>query len=568
MKFSGKDLSYFDEERKERFVPHVVEPSAGADRATLAFLCEAYTEDEVGGETRTVLKFHPRLAPIKAAVFPLVKRDGMPEKAEAIYRELKRHFNVFYDEKGAIGRRYRRQDEAGTPFCITVDSQTPDRRHRHVPRPRQLPAVARARRRASSRPSATCSTASPSRRVLESVRRTAIAGQTVSAGRSQHSRECTARRSTMPTRPMKPCISQATTLSTPLEADLPAFARGGWTAVELWLTKLEIVPRGALDRRGCAGCSRPTAWSRPRPRGRGACCSRGATSARPTGATSAAGWRSCRSWESRSLIVAADFAPRAVGRRLRPRRRRARRGGRAGRQLRRAARARVPEVVRLLRQPRHDAGPDRPVRLEPRRRLPRPVPLLHRARASSRTWPTSRRDNLAWVQVCDLSGTPRELAGDSDRILPGEGDFQLGPILDHLGRIGYDGSRLARGAQPSALAGPRRPGGRPGLSGALPGAGTMEPAPAGILGRSLSVSTVATIRPAATVFREEQYFDWRVYALIAALELVAGYWPGLVDSPLGPRRRPPGSQVVARVLPRPARRPGPALIAGRSACSR
>ena len=98
-----------------------------------------------------MLKFHPRIAPVKAAVFPLVKKDGMPEMAETIYRELKRHFNVFYDEKGAIGRRYRRQDEAGTPFCITVDSQTPDRRHRDVPRPRHLPAVARARRRASSR---------------------------------------------------------------------------------------------------------------------------------------------------------------------------------------------------------------------------------------------------------------------------------------------------------------------------------------------------------------------------------------------------------------------------------
>jgi len=124
MKHSGKDLSYFDEERKERLVPHVVEPSAGADRATLAFLCEAYAEDQVGGEPRTVLKFHPRIAPIKAAIFPLVKRDSMPEKAEAIYRDLRRHFNVFYDEKGAIGRRYRRQDEAGTPFCITIDSQT------------------------------------------------------------------------------------------------------------------------------------------------------------------------------------------------------------------------------------------------------------------------------------------------------------------------------------------------------------------------------------------------------------------------------------------------------------
>src|SRR5262249_32074076 len=93
IKFSGKDLSYFDEGRRRRSVPHVIEPSAGADRAPLAFLCEAYTEDEVGGEARTVLKFHPRIAPVKAAVFPLVKRDGMPEKGEAIHREMKRRFN-------------------------------------------------------------------------------------------------------------------------------------------------------------------------------------------------------------------------------------------------------------------------------------------------------------------------------------------------------------------------------------------------------------------------------------------------------------------------------------------
>jgi glycyl-tRNA synthetase len=123
-KFSGKDLSYFDDETKQRYVPHVIEPSAGADRATLAFLCEAYTEDEVAGELRTVLRFHPRIAPIKAAIFPLVKKDGMPEKADALYRDLKRHLNVFYDEKGAIGRRYRRQDEAGTPYCITIDGDT------------------------------------------------------------------------------------------------------------------------------------------------------------------------------------------------------------------------------------------------------------------------------------------------------------------------------------------------------------------------------------------------------------------------------------------------------------
>jgi glycyl-tRNA synthetase len=126
---SGKDLSYLDELTKERYVPHVIEPSAGADRAALAFLCEAYTEDEAPDEAgrpqpRVVLKLHPRLAPIKAAVFPLVKKDGMPEIARDIYRALKQRFNVFYDEKGAVGRRYRRQDEVGTPYCITVDSQT------------------------------------------------------------------------------------------------------------------------------------------------------------------------------------------------------------------------------------------------------------------------------------------------------------------------------------------------------------------------------------------------------------------------------------------------------------
>jgi glycyl-tRNA synthetase len=128
MQASGKDLRYFDDqepnEEARRYLPHVIEPSAGADRGTLAFLCDAYHEDEIGGEVRTVLKLHPRLAPIKAAVFPLVKKDGMPEKALEIYRALKTRFNVYYDEKGAIGRRYRRQDEAGTPFCITVDGDT------------------------------------------------------------------------------------------------------------------------------------------------------------------------------------------------------------------------------------------------------------------------------------------------------------------------------------------------------------------------------------------------------------------------------------------------------------
>ena len=126
---SGKDLSYRDPVTNERFLPHVIEPSAGADRATLAFLCEAYTEDEAPNDagklqSRTVLRFHPRLAPVKAAVLPLVKKDGMPEHAQALYRELKQEFPTYYDEKAAVGRRYRRQDEIGTPFCITVDGES------------------------------------------------------------------------------------------------------------------------------------------------------------------------------------------------------------------------------------------------------------------------------------------------------------------------------------------------------------------------------------------------------------------------------------------------------------
>lgn len=126
---SGKDLSYRDDITGERFIPHVIEPSAGADRATLAFLCQAYDEDMAPDEDgkmqgRVVLRLHPRIAPVKAAVLPLVKKDGMPEVAREIYGELKKHFNVFYDEKSAVGRRYRRQDEIGTPYCITVDTQT------------------------------------------------------------------------------------------------------------------------------------------------------------------------------------------------------------------------------------------------------------------------------------------------------------------------------------------------------------------------------------------------------------------------------------------------------------
>jgi len=122
--YSGKDLRYFDEEARERYFPYVIEPAAGADRATLAFLVDAYYEDEVEGEPRVVLRFHPKLAPIKAAVFPLLRKDGQPERALEVRDIVGAHFPVHYDQAGSIGRRYRRQDEIGTPFGVTVDHQT------------------------------------------------------------------------------------------------------------------------------------------------------------------------------------------------------------------------------------------------------------------------------------------------------------------------------------------------------------------------------------------------------------------------------------------------------------
>ncbi|MCC8107683.1 MAG: glycine--tRNA ligase, partial [Planctomycetes bacterium] len=126
--YSGKDLSYFETETKKRYTPYVIEPAAGADRATLAFLCDAFDEEVVDAEkndVRTVLRFHPRLAPVKVAVFPLVKKDGMPDRARDIMNELLGEgIQAFYDESGAIGRRYRRMDEVGTPWCVTVDNGT------------------------------------------------------------------------------------------------------------------------------------------------------------------------------------------------------------------------------------------------------------------------------------------------------------------------------------------------------------------------------------------------------------------------------------------------------------
>ena len=122
--FSGKQLKYFDESSREKYVPYVIETSVGASRTCMACLAEAYHEEEVKGEQRVVMRFHPRIAPIKAAVLPLVKRDGMPDIAHKITEDLRPYMRVTYDESGAIGRRYRRMDEVGTPFCLTVDSDT------------------------------------------------------------------------------------------------------------------------------------------------------------------------------------------------------------------------------------------------------------------------------------------------------------------------------------------------------------------------------------------------------------------------------------------------------------
>ena len=122
--FAARSSSTSTREGKERYVPHVIEPAAGADRATLAFLVDAYDEEEVEGRQRTVLRLHPRLAPVKVAVLPLVSKEGMPEKAREIYEDLRRRLPAEFDEGGSIGKRYRRQDEIGTPWGVTVDDQT------------------------------------------------------------------------------------------------------------------------------------------------------------------------------------------------------------------------------------------------------------------------------------------------------------------------------------------------------------------------------------------------------------------------------------------------------------
>jgi glycyl-tRNA synthetase len=123
-KFSGEKLEYFDQETKESYVPYVIEPAAGADRAALAFLVDSYDVEEIEGRKRTVLRLHPRLAPVKVAILPLVSKEGMPEKAREIFEQVRQRIPAEFDEGGSIGKRYRRQDEIGTPWGVTVDGQT------------------------------------------------------------------------------------------------------------------------------------------------------------------------------------------------------------------------------------------------------------------------------------------------------------------------------------------------------------------------------------------------------------------------------------------------------------
>jgi glycyl-tRNA synthetase len=123
-KFSGEKLDYVDTATGDRYVPHVVEPAAGVDRSMLAFMVDAYDEEEIEGRQRTLLRLHPRLAPVKVAVLPLVSRDGMPERGRQIYEDLRRRMPAEFDEGGSIGKRYRRQDEIGTPWGVTIDGQT------------------------------------------------------------------------------------------------------------------------------------------------------------------------------------------------------------------------------------------------------------------------------------------------------------------------------------------------------------------------------------------------------------------------------------------------------------
>jgi glycyl-tRNA synthetase len=144
-KYSGKSIKYFDPQSGESYTPYVIETSIGVDRMFLSIMCHSYQEEKLeNGETRVVLKLPEALAPVKCAVLPLVKKDGLPEKAREIVNDLRFHFNTHYEEKDSIGKRYRRQDAIGTPYCVTVDHDTLNDnmvtlRHRDTMEQRRVP---------------------------------------------------------------------------------------------------------------------------------------------------------------------------------------------------------------------------------------------------------------------------------------------------------------------------------------------------------------------------------------------------------------------------------------------
>jgi glycyl-tRNA synthetase len=122
--YSGEKLEYFDQPTGKRYTPYVIEPAAGADRATLAFMVDAYDEEQLESGSRVVLRLHPKLAPVKVAVLPLLRKDGHPELAREVYDSLRRRMQTEYDDGGSIGKRYRRHDEIGTPWCVTIDHES------------------------------------------------------------------------------------------------------------------------------------------------------------------------------------------------------------------------------------------------------------------------------------------------------------------------------------------------------------------------------------------------------------------------------------------------------------
>ena len=323
---------------------------------------------------------------------------------------------------------------------------------------------------------------------------------------------------------MKPCISQATTLSTPFEADLDVLRAGRLVGGRALADQAGDVPRVAPDRRGAGRSSTANGLQAVAAASQGGLLlSPGRRAGRPLGPLppparpAPASWTS-RRWSSRPTSSASS-SPEDYGR--------------AAESLAEAAGLARAAGVRLALEfqkgSRFCSSLDTALALiaqsrgRGRRASASTCSTTTPGRASSRTWPTSRPENLAWVQVCDLSGVPRELAGDADRILPGEGDFQIGPILDHLAAIGYDGFVSLEVLNPQLWAIPAdrvADAGRQAMERLLARPDLRRRA--NLVGRVVSLS-VAAIQPPSAIYREEQRFGWWIYAAAGPDD---GAWPG------------------------------------------